>query len=324
MFYRAGNWHLLAEKVGDSHMIYFFPKHFFSGRQFVSVLRSVCFTQLGNQLSAYATLFYFKRKYGFNAFIAPYQAKKIGVVMEPDLMEIKPLHFVTPSCQNPRCSDGCQVPAWQSVSRHHHGENYKDLMENSEKYMHNKLLDLGNHTVPLYLFKGKSQFFSSSFIDFQLVLFICYLVCYLKYLKSNKKQIGSNSTEIFPELKREFKFRDYFILKANEIFSFLTNMTNDNMIFVGVHARRGDHLLSWREKFPDSEIGKFEGKYFNHAMNMFRIKYNKNNTTVIFVATSDDFDWIKENFVNPGDIFFIKDLVTVPTQWVKMHKINII
>ena len=131
------------------------------------------------------------------------------------------------------------------------------------------------------------------------------------------------STEILSELKREFKFRDYFILKAEEIFSSLRNMTLKN-IFVGVHARRGDHLLSWREKFPDSEIGKFEGKYFNHAMDMFRIKYNKNNTKVIFVATSDDFDWIKLNFVNTGDIFFIKDLVTVPTQLVKMHKRNII
>ena len=113
-------------------------------------------------------------------------------------------------------------------------------------------------------------------------------------------------------------------MKANEIFCFLRNTTKDNMIFVGVHARRGDHLLSWREKFPDSEIGKFEGKYFNHAMDMFRIKYNKNNTKVTFVATSVDFDWIKLNFVNAGDIFFIKNLVTVPTQWVKMHKRNII
>ena len=106
-------------------------------------------------------------------------------------------------------------------------------------------------------------------------------------------------------------------MKANEIFSFLRNTTKDNMIFVGVHARRGDHLLSWREKFPDSEIGKFEGKYFNHAMDMFRNKYNKNNTKVIFVATSDDVDWIKGNFVNPGDIVFIRDLLRVPTQWVR-------
>ena len=149
-----------------------FSKLFHLGRQFISVIRSVCFTQLGNQLSAYATLFYFKRKYGFNAFIAPYQAKKIGVVMEPDLMEIKPLHFVTPSCQNPRCSDGCQVPAWQSVSRHHHGENYQDLMENTEKYMHNKLLDLGNHTVPLYLFKGMNQ----SFIVFWLFILFLFFI----------------------------------------------------------------------------------------------------------------------------------------------------
>ena len=129
----------------------------FQGRQFISVLKSVCFTQLGNQLTAYATLFYFKRKFGFNTFITPYQAKSINAVMELEQMDIKPLHFVTPSCQNPRCSEGCQLPKWQSVYRHHHGENYQDLMKNSEKYMHNKLLDLGNHTIPIYLFRGENQ-----------------------------------------------------------------------------------------------------------------------------------------------------------------------
>ena len=41
--------------------------------------------------------------------------------------------------------------------RHHNGGNYEDLMENSKKYIHNKLLDLGNHTIPIYLFRGKDQ-----------------------------------------------------------------------------------------------------------------------------------------------------------------------
>ena len=125
----------------------------------MSVLKSVCFTKLGNHLSAYATLFYFKRKYGFNTFITKYQARSIGEVMELDQMEIKPLYFTLPSCHSPGCSGGCQAPPWQSVSQHHHGENYKDIMENTEKYMYNKLLDLGNHTVPIYLYKGGNQYF---------------------------------------------------------------------------------------------------------------------------------------------------------------------
>ena len=92
---------------------------------------------------------------------------------------------------------------------------------------------------------------------------------------------------------------------------------NDSVIFVGVHARRGDHLQAWRKKFPDSDIGKFEDKYFNHAMDMFRDKYNKNNTKVVFIATSDDFEWIKQNFDNQGDIYFTKELVKVPESKVR-------
>ena len=95
-------------------------------------------------------------------------------------------------------------------------------------------------------------------------------------------------------------------------------MENDkSMIYVGVHTRRGDHLESWRKKFPDSKVGRFEGKYFNYAMDMFRTKYNKNNTKVVFIATSDDFAWIKENFVNPGDVYFTKELVSVSESQVK-------
>ena len=117
-------------------------------------MKSVCFTQLGNQLSAYATLFYFKKKFGFNAFINKMQAMHLSVVMRLDEMDIKPLFFTPPSCEDPRCSDGCKVPKWESVLQHHHGENYKNLMNSPQKYLYNKLLDLGSHTVPIYLFRG--------------------------------------------------------------------------------------------------------------------------------------------------------------------------
>ena len=95
-------------------------------------------------------------------------------------------------------------------------------------------------------------------------------------------------------------------------------MNSKELIFVGVHARRGDHLSSWLQKFPDSLIGKFEAKYFNHAMELFRNKYNNAITKVIFVATSDDIDWIKQNFINNGsDIIFTADLITVPDKLVR-------
>ena len=95
-------------------------------------------------------------------------------------------------------------------------------------------------------------------------------------------------------------------------------VNSKELIFVGVHARRGDHLSSWLQKFPDSLIGKFEAKYFNHAMDLFRNKYNSNITKVIFVATSDDIDWIKQNFINSNsDIIFTADLLTVPDKLVR-------
>ena len=64
--------------------------------QFVLVMKSVCHTQLGNQLSSYAALFYFKHKYGFNAFIDPVQAKYIAEVMDMEKMDIKSLEFKIP------------------------------------------------------------------------------------------------------------------------------------------------------------------------------------------------------------------------------------
>ena len=116
--------------------------------------------------------------------------------------------------------------------------------------------------------------------------------------------------EIMADIRAEFKFQDYFIWKAEGVFQYQRKLSSKELIFVGVHARRGDHLSSWMQKFPDSQVGKFEGKYFNHAMDLFRNKYNTNTTKVIFVATSDDINWIKLNFNNPGDIIYTADLVT--------------
>ena len=48
--------------------------------RFVSVVRAVCHTQLGNQLSAYAALLYFTARHGYHAVLDPFQIKIIGAV----------------------------------------------------------------------------------------------------------------------------------------------------------------------------------------------------------------------------------------------------
>ena len=234
--------------------------------QFVSVMKSVCHTQLGNQLSSYAALFYFKHRYGFNAFIDPVQAKYIAEVMDMDNLEIKSLDFKIPKC----CDKEFRLPKWEQVSSPSGGRIYDGFVENIDKYRYNHLIDLGTHTVPLYLYK-----------------------------------------DILPELQQQFKIKSKYLFHAHKIFKYLQD-PQKKTIFVGVHARRGDHLHAWREKFPNSIIGRYEGKYFNYAMDLFREKYNNNNTRVMFLATSDNYGWIKQTIINPGDVFHPSEHVSVP------------
>ena len=49
--------------------------------EFISVVKSVCKTQLGNQLSSYAALLYFI-KHGFHAFLDPVQTRAISTVFQ--------------------------------------------------------------------------------------------------------------------------------------------------------------------------------------------------------------------------------------------------
>ena len=86
---------------------------------------------------------------------------------------------------------------------------------------------------------------------------------------------------------------------------------NQNLIFVGIHARRGDRIQKWKQRkmFRDTVIGTYEGKFFNHAMDIFRSRYNNNNQKVIFLPTSDDYFWIKKHLINKNDIYFSRELI---------------
>ena len=88
---------------------------------------------------------------------------------------------------------------------------------------------------------------------------------------------------------------------------------NQDLIFVGIHARRGDRIRKWQERkmFIKSKIrvGNYEGKFFNRAMDIFRSRYNKEGQKVIFLPTSDDYFWIKKHLINKNDTFFSRELI---------------
>ena len=52
--------------------------------RFVSVVKSVCGTQLGNQLSSYAALLYFTLRHGYNAHLSPVQKQIMSEVFLSD------------------------------------------------------------------------------------------------------------------------------------------------------------------------------------------------------------------------------------------------
>ena len=84
-----------------------------------------------------------------------------------------------------------------------------------------------------------------------------------------------------------------------------------NLVFVGIHARRGDRIQKWKQRkmFRDTVIGIYEGKFFNHAMDLFRSRYNNNQQKVVFLPTSDDYFWIKKHLINKNDIYFSRELI---------------
>ena len=61
--------------------------------------------------------------------------------------------------------------------------------------------------------------------------------------------------------------------------------------------------------FRDSIVGLYEGKFFNHAMEIFRNKINSNNRKVIFLPTSDDYFWIKKHLISKEDVYFSREMI---------------
>jgi len=149
---------------------------------------------------------------------------------------------------------------------------YNRFRRNPEEFLSNRLLDIGRYTNALYFYK-----------------------------------------ENLPELRKQFQFNDNILeaaqnavnlAKAN--FSAVSNMTE--VLLIGIHCRRTD-LLSKVHR-PAARYSRIDGNFYNQAMAMYRFKYNKVDQRVLFIATSDDPKWLKENLqgVN-NDLYLSADLI---------------
>ena len=61
--------------------------------------------------------------------------------------------------------------------------------------------------------------------------------------------------------------------------------------------------------YKDNVVGTYEGRFFNHAMDILRSRYNNNKQKNVFPPTSDDYFRIKKHLINKDDIYFSRELI---------------
>ena len=112
---------------------------------------------------------------------------------------------------------------------------------------------------------------------------------------------------VVPQLKTQFTFKVEISKRADEILSNISTdflktqqskgITAQNIIFVGVHVRRGDIVTE--ERFVKFGYRVAPVQYINKAMKYFTDKFN----TVLFVVCSDNMKWTKYNIKHPNVVF---------------------
>jgi len=114
---------------------------------FTSIVKSVCKTQLGNQLSSLAALVYFQEKHGMHAFLDPTQTRALGQVFDKARLGVGAFDFY-------RC--GCR-PGQQNWVRPLKVDGVTGvatgLAVDPATLATDTLVGLGAHTTPVFLFQ---------------------------------------------------------------------------------------------------------------------------------------------------------------------------
>ena len=126
------------------------------------------------------------------------------------------------------------------------------------------------------------------------------------------------------EVKQQLVFKDRLVEMAEEILTSISSKyVNKEIIFIGVHARRGDKLRVWRQSGKMLEsLGKYEGKFFKYSMELMRKRFNTDACKVIFIVTSDNYEWTRNKLGYQNDTYFSRDFVSAPVKGRYIHQIR--
>ena len=102
--------------------------------------------------------------------------------------------------------------------------------------------------------------------------------------------------EYLPQLRKEFVFHDHLMSNVSEWKKTIRREEGEKMkiIYVGVHCRRtdyGNHL-----NVVSKGATLVDKRFFDAAFKIYREKYNNKRKKVIFLAVSDDNEWLKVRF----------------------------
>ena len=97
--------------------------------------------------------------------------------------------------------------------------------------------------------------------------------------------------EILPELRHHFSFHEHLLLLVEQWKQSIIEIQTKNVIFVGVHCRRTDYQNHLDTKYEKAIL--VDKAFFDVAFDIYRSRYDDEKNKVIFLAVSDDSEWIK-------------------------------
>ncbi|CAL1548267.1 unnamed protein product, partial [Lymnaea stagnalis] len=92
------------------------------------------------------------------------------------------------------------------------------------------------------------------------------------------------------EIRREFTFHSGVQQHRDELFRQLTKQRGGDVVFVGVHVRRGDFLA---ERHQNAGFGVPQLSYYVKAFATLRELLP--NSSLVFIVASDDLTWCESN-----------------------------
>lgn len=114
--------------------------------------------------------------------------------------------------------------------------------------------------------------------------------------------------DMLQELKQHFVFHDHLIYNVDTWkASILTKYSQGNkVILVGVQCRRTDYAKHLRMVGGADPVGP---QFYFTALDIYRTKYNTFGQRVIFLAVSDDYEWIKKTLGHFPDVLFSEEFI---------------